>query len=115
MTNKPLRVELWGHIQPDADGRGGGYGNILWPDFKPGPRGAYGSPHPCAGTPTPTTFGDPPPSDDPLGRFRALGYFASCFPEGDGIAFRPPEGKTTADIAGDIERTFGWLVKVKRP
>ena len=59
------------------------------------------------------------PSDHPvqaapagaLDQFRALGYWASCFPEGDGITFKPndPE-RTRAQVVAEIEAIFGWEV-----
>jgi hypothetical protein len=49
-----------------------------------------------------------------LDAFRALGYWASCFPEGDGITISEPDGKTYADVVRDIEATFGWTVAKTR-
>ena len=93
-----------------------GYGNILWDARHPLRNGKWPKAHPCSANPQPMVFGriGQPESDDPLGRFRARGYMASCFPEGDGIAFDPPEGKTSPDVVKDIEECFGWTVKVER-
>lgn len=100
-----LRVDYFAYVP------GVGYGNLCWA----GPHCPVRDPrHPLHGAENPTVFGPPPPSDDKLGRFRARGYFASCFPEGDGIAFQPPEGKTDADIVRDVEDCFGWDVVIRR-
>src|ERR1017187_6034120 len=45
-----------------------------------------------------------------LEKFRALGYEASCFPEGDGISLTPPEGKTKEQAAQDVRDCFGFEV-----
>jgi hypothetical protein len=50
---------------------------------------------------------DQPETDDPLGVLRARGYLASCFPEGDGISFDPPDGKTTDQIVQDFQECLG--------
>lgn len=50
----------------------------------------------------------------PLEMFRSLGYYASCFPEGDGIAIQDEtERKTPGMVADDIISCFGWDVCVK--
>lgn len=99
-----------------------GYGlaNIMWRPFHPA-RGAFDNvwpkTHPCHGNPKLFVMGpwEQPASDDPLGKFRARGYCASCFPEGDGICLIAiPEGKTTPDVVRDIVECFGWEVEVKR-
>lgn len=45
--------------------------------------------------------------NDPLSKFRAAGYFASCFPEGDGIAFEALKYQSEEQIIKDIESIFG--------
>lgn len=40
--------------------------------------------------------------------FRGRGYFASCFPEGDGIAWEPLLGQSHALCIQDIAECFGW-------
>lgn len=48
--------------------------------------------------------------------FRARGYWASCFPEGDGITFYPEldEDKLAHEVIKDIEECFGWDVTYDR-
>jgi hypothetical protein len=46
--------------------------------------------------------------------FRSRGYWASCFPEGDGITVQCKNGQDAATVAADIEAAFGWRVKVRR-
>lgn len=69
--------------------------------------------HPCHDNPKPMVFSldEQPKSDDALGKFRALGYYASCFPEGDGICFASPEGKTDEQTIADVVACFGWEVR----
>ena len=108
----PLTVEFFGYLP------GLGKGNLLWPKpFHPRRGGKFPRSHPCSTNPRPTVTWreDQPASDDPLGRFRARGYLASCFPEGDGICFEPPEGRASDDQVRDVEECFGWRVVVKRP
>jgi hypothetical protein len=96
----------------------GGYGNIYWHwrDARPMRNGKFPSSHPCHANPKPTVWNraDQPVSDDPLGRLRARDYMASCFPEGDGIAFDPPAGRTHEQIIADIVECFGFDVRVER-
>lgn len=96
--------------------RGVAYGNILFPlGLRHGMRGGkFPTAHPCSANPVPVVFGraDQPETTDPLGLFRSRGYMASCFPEGDGIAFDPPLGRTKVQIEADIAECFGFRVRV---
>lgn len=40
--------------------------------------------------------------------FRARGYWASCFPEGDGITWKPEQGQSDEQCLLDIRESFGW-------
>lgn len=46
-----------------------------------------------------------------LDRIRALGYWASPFPEGDGVTFSVNEGvaKSNVDILNDFKSSFDWI------
>lgn len=45
-----------------------------------------------------------------INRLRELGYWASAFPEGDGVTFTDnSKNKKTDDIASDIKSCFEWL------
>lgn len=46
-------------------------------------------------------------------QFRAHGYYASCFPEGDGIAFKPLNNQDIEQTIRDVEHCFGWTVTNK--
>lgn len=46
-----------------------------------------------------------------LRAFRALGYWASCFPEGDGITMQVERGQDAKQVMADIAEVFGWKVK----
>ena len=89
-------------------------GNIQWAEGPfPMRHGKFPRDHPCAP-------GANPPSwplvyaNNQLGHsqgieaFRARGYWASCFPEGDGITWQPTQGQTDAQCLQDIRECFGW-------
>jgi len=104
-------------------------GNILWKGRFPMRYGKFPSEHPCFGMEYPSmcigrqrvalekmsggSDGSliPKGSLDALGKFRALGYEASCFPEGDGITMLHPEGKSEQEAIEDIKTCFGWDVE----
>jgi hypothetical protein len=80
--------------------------------------GKFPANHPCAPFDSPkkdsytSQFGD----SERLRAFRARGYWASCFPEGDGITLKwwqdvtEPTEKTAAEVMQDIRECFGWEV-----
>ena len=47
------------------------------------------------------------PTRNQLGLFRSRGYWASCFPEGDGLTFRPERGQELAMMEQDVSECFG--------
>ena len=72
--------------------------NILWERRYP----MYGGRFP----------GNHPVKDEQIKAFRARGYWASCFPEGDGITFYSESGpRPDADVIADIETCFDFTVK----
>jgi hypothetical protein len=92
-----------------------GNANIYWKGFYPARGHLFPADHPAA--PNSPVFGgltDQCGSSDSLLRFRALGYWASCFPDGDGITLNPLEGRDAEKVAQDIRDCFGWDVTVKR-
>ena len=101
-----------------------GYANIMFSRRWPMRGGRFPSDHPCSDDPSPMMMlgeqrrvgraADDPVETSALGRFRLLGYGASCFPEGDGIAILVPDGKSAEEVAADISDCFGWSVKIKR-
>jgi len=83
-----------------------GMGNIMWN----GPRfemrgGKFQKDHPVGGG-----FGDAEASQCGNGSnikaFRAAGYWASCFPEGDGITWKPLNGQSDEQCMIDIKECF---------
>lgn len=98
------------HPQPGFNG------NILWEGAWPMKHGIFPAGHPCAaGTGTsehPWGNGHGPQfgSGDDLEAFRSRGYWASCFPEGDGICFQFSAGQTPEQVKYDIKACFGWQV-----
>ncbi len=91
------------------------HGNIVWTGRFPMRAGRFPMNHPVA------------PgwrSDDPAQRvtmqfgrgpgldlFRGRGYWASCFPDGDGITFKPLDGQDDDRQRADVRECFGWEVK----
>jgi len=105
---------------------GVGYGNIIWAERDRGtayyrvsrfaPRGGrFPKDHPA--TPGALVFNRDLPGQcgesDALTRFRGLGYWASCFPEGDGITWEPLNGQTDEQCLADIRECWPeWNVKM---
>lgn len=84
--------------------------NILWNGRWPMRGGLFPKGHPVGGG---DIGGDPCSQygDNPaMTAFRSRGYWASCFPEGDGITIRVPEGRTKAEVMRDITECFGWKI-----
>ena len=48
-------------------------------------------------------------TSDELAQFRARGYWASCFPEGDGITWKPENGQSDEQCLRDIRECFPQL------
>ena len=87
--------------------------NIIWNPIFPMRGGVFPKGHPVGGTFTGGPGGGQIGDSDGMTAFRNRGYWASCFPEGDGITFREPEGKDAQAMAQDIRECFGWEVKIK--
>ncbi len=82
-------------------------GNILWIGQWPMRRGKFPTDHPVGGADGPDCqFGTGKPIED----FRDRGYWASCFPEGDGITMRCEREQTPDQVRQDIAECFGWEV-----
>lgn len=103
--------------------------NILFEKSYPMRSGSFPKEHPCSDDPRPTVQGamrmkwadetewkevpaEQPESDTALGKFRARGYWASCFPEGDGICIRALQGQSVEQLAQDALECFGNPVVV---
>ena len=98
------------------------HGNIVWADRDRGSayyrvskyapvRGKFPQDHPVS--PGSGVFGERDSSQGgqspELESFRARGYWASCFPEGDGITWKPLRGQTDAQCLRDIQDCFPQL------
>lgn len=93
--------------------RSGSYtGNIIWKVAKPMRGGRFPVDHPASpgGGIEGFIFG----TSLKMNEFRERGYWASCFPEGDGITMTCSKGQNTAQVVKDINEVFGWSVVVKR-
>lgn len=92
-------------------------GNILWPGKFEMRAGKFPPNHPVGGGSVPKAdplqFSSQFGTSSTIDAFRARGYWASCFPEGDGITFSHESDKTDADVAKDVKECFGWEVRIK--
>ena len=109
----------------DADGKPLSTANIIWADRNLGDayyrvskfamrNGKFPSTHPCAPLDS-TGAGSQMGDSAKLAAFRARGYWASCFPEGDGITLYwwpevAPLDRTAEQVVQDIKECFGWEV-----
>ena len=85
------------------------HGNILWPGKFPARAGIFPATHPCAARTDVFQRGTSQCGEGMgLDGFRARGYWASCFPEGDGITWKPLHGQTDDQCLKDIREAFGW-------
>lgn len=101
--------------------REGCYGNVVWARRDRGGvyysysqfamyGGRFPASHPIApgeafATGLPSEYG----AGGQLQAFRARGYMASCFPEGDGLAFKPLRNQTAEQCLTDIRETLTAL------
>jgi len=85
------------------------HGNILWFGKFPSHNGVFPPAHPCAPGTAVFRRGTSEGGEGlGLDAFRARGYWASCFPEGDGITWRPLHGQNDERCLNDIREAFGW-------
>lgn len=114
------------HPALGGDGKRLSYANIIWsdPHYRVSrftmKNGRFPSSHPCA------PFDDDTPHNSSqmggskkLTAFRERGYWASCFPEGDGITLQwwdmpDPAEKTAEQVMKDIRDCFGWEVELRK-
>jgi hypothetical protein len=115
MSNEAMRVKVF----PYRKGRS--TGNIIWAKRNLGNSyyrfskfrmigGRFPSDHPVGGTRCandPSQLG----SGEAIDAFRERGYWASCFPEGDGITWKPLREQTDEQCRKDIQECFGWLIE----
>lgn len=96
-------------------------GNIVWAERDRGSAyyrvskyamqaGKFPPGHPVGGTRSET---DPSQmgGGEKIEAFRARGYWASCFPEGDGITFHHEDERADEQVMKDIRECFGWQVE----
>jgi len=95
-----------------------GMGNIIWAERDRGSAyyrvsrfamrgGKFPPDHPVGGT-RHATDGSQMGSGQKIAAFRERGYWASCFPEGDGITWKPERGQSDEQCIADIRECFGW-------
>jgi hypothetical protein len=102
-----VKVKYYGYMG------GVGMGNLIWPGKYPMKAGKFPKDHPVGGAWEPGSgqYGD----SESMAAFRSRGYWASCFPEGDGITFKPLREQSTEIAQQDAAECFGWTLKVERP
>lgn len=106
----PLRVKVYPYREKLA------HGNIIWGQRDQGSAyyrvsslamrgGVFPKGHPVGGS---NGISAQCGTGENIERFRALGYWASCFPEGDGITWKPLKGQSDEQCMADIRAAFGW-------
>jgi hypothetical protein len=101
--------------------KNGGMGNIIWAARNLGNAhyrvskyamraGKWPANHPVGGTQH-ATDASQGGSGASIDAFRSRGYWASCFPEGDGITWKPLNGQPDDQCMTDIRECFGWDAK----
>ncbi len=92
------------------------HGNIRWSPAHAMRDGVFPRSHPAA--PGSTFFPNAGEAQlgtsDQMVAFRLRGYWASCFPEGDGITLSCLRDQDAERVAADIREVFGWEVRVVR-
>lgn len=78
--------------------------NLMFDSKHPMRNGKFLSTHPFIDCKEPLTFANNPHPDatDRLNKFRQAGYFASCFPEGDGITIQRLKGQSEQQLIEDV-------------
>ncbi len=98
-----------------------GMGNIIWAERDRGDsyyraskyerrNGKFPPGHPVGGTRHVSDYSQLG-SGTKIDAFRDRGYWASCFPEGDGITWRPLHGQSAEQCVSDILECFGWDIE----
>lgn len=103
--------------------KGVGSGNLVWTERDRGsayyrvskyaPRnGIFPPDHPAAANTQvfQRDLGSQCGAGERLTAFRARGYWASCFPEGDGITFQHEDERSDETVMNDVRECFGWSV-----
>lgn len=120
-----MKVQYF-HPIKDQDGKRLSTANIIWAERNLGSpyyrysqfgmrAGKFPESHPCAPF-NASRAGSEMGGSPSLEAFRARGYWASCFPEGDGITMKwwddvpEPTEKTPEEVMRDIRECFGWEV-----
>ena len=116
------------HPVVNSEGKRLSTANIIWAERDRGSSyyrvskfamngGKFPSDHPCAPFDKDRGIGSSQfGSSAKLEAFRSRGYWASCFPEGDGITLKwwqdveNPTEKTAEQVMQDIRECFGWEV-----
>lgn len=90
-------------------------GNIMWSPAVPMRGGKFPPSHPASpGSEFGNGAGDGQlGTSEKMAAFRERGYWASCFPEGDGITMETRNDQSPEKVASDIAEVFGWTVRAR--
>lgn len=91
-----------------------GNGNVMWRGKHPMRGGVFPADHPASPKGKVCSDYSQLGDTEKMTAFRERGYWASCFPEGDGITMACGAGQDAAKVAADLAEVFGWTVTVKR-
>jgi hypothetical protein len=91
---------------------GVGSGNIYWPGKHEMRNGKFPANHPVGGGFCDSGDGQCGNGEN-IRKFREMGYWASCFPEGDGITWEPKNQQTVEQTLADIHAAFGWNARLQ--
>jgi hypothetical protein len=97
-----LKVKVYPYL------KGAGMGNIMWTPSHPMRYGKFPASHPVGGGMDSPAGNMQCGHNDGMTKFRERGYWASCFPEGDGITWEPKRGQSDEQCMTDIRECFGW-------
>lgn len=82
------------------------HGNIMWETPRRMRAGKFPPNHPVGGEFMSSRGNSQCGDSDAINAFRDRGYWASCFPEGDGITWKPLNNQTDSQCLADIRECF---------
>jgi hypothetical protein len=128
-ASAPALIFTYCHPFKTIEGKYLSAANILWGERDRGDAyyrvskyamraGKFPPSHPCPGDGSSTKRGEMGTGEGIM-KFRERGYWASCFPEGDGITLKWWDGpespdKTAEQVMQDIRECFGWKVRLRK-
>lgn len=91
------------------------HGNLMWEGKRfPMRGGKFPKDHPIEGARMIVFSSDYSKDETKFSTMVELGYFFSCFPEGDGVVIDPVRDQTPEQVKADIEKVFGFNVEITK-